>query len=106
MKRILADLLMKSSHCLHVCLIYPTASDKRGGGFARQHLTTASHKKVGWFCSTASDEKRDWQNTDNQKKRILADLEEKLAKTEAKAEQYEARAHKVSQLVDRGHGLV
>ena len=46
------------------------------------------------------------QNTDNQKKRILADLEEKLAKTEAKAEQYEARAHKVSQLVDRGHGLV
>jgi len=41
------------------------------------------------------------QSTDNQKKRILADLEEKLSKTEAKAEQYEARAHKAMTTVNK-----
>eukprot|EP00960_Hanusia_phi_P077045 768641-Hanusia_phi.AAC.4 len=40
------------------------------------------------------------QNNDNQRKQILIDLEDKLAKTEAKAEQFEARASKTMQTMN------
>mmetsp|Transcript_18972 Transcript_18972/g.62413 ORF Transcript_18972/g.62413 Transcript_18972/m.62413 type:complete len:307 (-) Transcript_18972:2125-3045(-) len=40
------------------------------------------------------------QNNDNQRKQILIDLEDKLAKTEAKAEQFEARAAKTMQTMN------
>ena len=40
------------------------------------------------------------QSSDNQRKRILQDLEDKLAKTEAKAEQYEARAARTMSTVN------
>ena len=40
------------------------------------------------------------QSTDNQKKRVLEDLEQKLRHTEAKAEQYEARASQAMNTVN------
>ena len=40
------------------------------------------------------------QSTDGQRKRILQDLEEKLQRTEAKAEQYEARAARAMHTVN------
>ena len=46
------------------------------------------------------------QDSDNRRKKILQDLEDKLAKTEAKAEQYEARAARTMSTVNElKHGI-
>mmetsp|Transcript_15605 Transcript_15605/g.39598 ORF Transcript_15605/g.39598 Transcript_15605/m.39598 type:complete len:80 (+) Transcript_15605:1660-1899(+) len=39
-------------------------------------------------------------NTENQRKKLLKDLEDKLAKTEAKAAQYEEKALKATKTVE------